>query len=85
MARSRIKRIRPILDILCAWQTGSKYPDSVKVAMRNGVVQTYLLDSKAERICTGPGGWERTGDQRIGYQYTKMPLYELQFRQRLHG
>ena len=71
----RKQRILPLLNIHGEWFSGRLYPDLLKVAMMDGRVIPYRIETRAAGIHTGKTGWEVTGHKVTGYQWrgTKKP------------
>ena len=61
---------RPLLDIHCINRNGCKYPVAVKIAMDDGSVQTYSLDSMpSPNVIKATEILEQSIEISIGYQY----------------
>jgi len=61
---------KPLLDIHCINRNGCKYPVAVKIAMDDGSVQTYTLDSMpSPNVVKATEILEQSIEISIGYQY----------------
>ena len=68
MFKRRSNRVKPLLPISSSWKSGDKYPDVLNVAMQNGRVVRYIRDCRTTRLHLGNDGWEKTGNQIVGYE-----------------